>query len=147
MKIKRGRVVSISYLIRDNSGEIVEYNDAPITYPHRGEHDVFPQIEEALEGKKPGDQVTVTIKAADAFGTHDPSLTFTDDIENSPPEMRYIGAEMDAESPSREVLHFRVTEIKDGKITIDANHVLAGKDLTFEVTVAKVKKPNWQDLV
>ena len=139
-------MVSISYVVRDGSDHIVEYSDLPVTYLHGGKHELFPQIERALEGKKIGDEVTVKLASKDAFGPHDPQLTFTDDIENSPPELRFVGAELDAESGSREVLHFRVTEINDGKITIDANHVLAGLDVTFVVTVTEVRNPDEQEL-
>ena len=139
MKITKGKLVSVSYLIRDVSGAIIESNDVPITYPHGGDHELFPQIEAALEGKSTGDQVNVFVRAVDAFGPHDPNLTFTDDLENAPEEMRMIGAEMAAENGDGKVLDFRVTEIANGKITIDANHVFAGKDLTFEVTVTDVQ--------
>ena len=141
MKVTKGKLVSISYQIRDDNDQVVEHNDVPVDYLHGGQHDVFPEVEAALEGKSTGDEVTVRIPAADAFGPHDPSLTFTDDIENSPPEVRFIGAEIDLENASREVLHFRVTRIEDDKITIDANHVFAGMDLTFLVTVQNVKDP------
>lgn len=136
--ISNGKEVTLSYMIRSASGEILEYNDMPVTYQHGGNSDLFPEIELALEGKREGDEVTVEIPWAQAFGPHDPGLTFTDELENSPPEMRYIGAEMAAENASGEVLEFRVTQISDDKITIDANHPLAGKDLVFVVTVKAV---------
>ena len=92
--------------------------------------------------KPRADQVAVPIKCEDAFGSHDPGLTFTDDIENSPQELRYVGAELEAENESGEVLHFRVTHVSDDKITIDANHPLAGQDLDFTVTITEVLEPS-----
>ncbi len=90
--------------------------------------------------------MTVKLAAAEAFGPHDPGLKFTDDIKNSPPEIRFIGGEMDAEDGSRNILHFRVTKIEDGKITIDANHILAGQDLTFVVTITEVRDPTAEEI-
>ena len=139
MEISHGKSVSISYLIKNGSGSIVECSDVPITFVHGGQHELFPQIEEALTGKSVGDQVEVKLEPEEAFGVHDPGLVFTDLIENAPPEVRRLGAELDAESASGKVLHFRVTEIKDGKITIDANHLLAGQTILFNVTVEEVK--------
>ncbi|NKB76627.1 MAG: peptidylprolyl isomerase [Gammaproteobacteria bacterium] len=145
MKISKGTVVSIAYLIKDDKENIVEYRDVPLSYFHGGKHELFDQIETALEGKKEDDEVTVNLPWQQAFGPHDPSLTFTDDIENAPPEMRQLGAEMDAESGSGEVLHFVVTQIENGKITIDANHVLAGKDISFLIIVKEVREATAQE--
>lgn len=136
--ITSGKEVTLSYLIRGADGDILEYSDMPVSYRHGENSDLFPEIERALEGKRAGDEVTVEIPWARAFGPHDPGLTFTDEIDNSPPDLRYVGAELAAENAAGEVLEFRVTRIADGKITIDANHPLAGKDLVFAVTVKTV---------
>ena len=137
--------MSISFLIKDDQDNIVEYRDVPISYYHGGKHELFDQIEVALEGKKKGDEVTVNLPWQEAFGPHDPGLTFTDDIENAPPEMRCLGAKMDAESSSGDILHFVVTKIENGKITIDANHVLAGKDVSFLITINDIRSPTEQE--
>ena len=144
--IRRGKFVGFTYSIKDDQGEIVEHSDMPITYIHGGRHEIFPQIETALDGKKLDDLIEVPISSKDAFGAHDPSLTFTDDIANAPEEHRVVGAELDMQNAKGEALHFVVTEIKDGKITIDANHPLAGKDITFVVKVREVREPTGEEL-
>ena len=74
-----------------------------------------------------------------AFGKHASDLTFVDDLTNSPVEHRFVGAELEMHNDKGGVVHFRVTEIADGKITIDANHLLAGKDITFIIKVCEVR--------
>ena len=96
--VKRGKLVGFTYSIKDQQGEIVEHSDMPITYVHGGRHQIFPQIETALDGKQYDDLVEVPIACKDAFGQHDPSLTFTDDINNAPEEVRFVGAELDMET-------------------------------------------------
>ncbi len=145
-KISRGKFIGFTYSIKDDAGEIVEHSDLLITYIHGGWHEIFPQIETALDGKNLDDLVEVPIAYKDAFGEHDPSLTFTDDLANAPEEHRFIGAELDMQNDKGEALHFRVTEITDGKITIDANHPLAGKDITFVVKVREVRKATAEEL-
>lgn len=140
MNIVAGAAVCISYSIKDNEGRILEQSDVPINYVHRGKHDLFDEIEHALEGRSKGEEVSVFIKAENAFGLHDPNLTFTDELDNAPIDIRYLGATFDAENSSGEVRHFVVTKIEDGKITIDANHIMAGKDLTFLVKVEDVRE-------
>ena len=144
--IHRGQLVGFTYFIRDTSDEILEYSDLPITYIQGGEHDVFPQIETALAGKRLDDVVEVPILCEDAFGEPDPGLTFTDDLANAPEDYRFVGAELDIEDDQGEVLHFRVTGIEGDQITVDANHPLAGKDITFVVTVREIREPTSEEL-
>ncbi|KAA3632356.1 MAG: peptidylprolyl isomerase [Proteobacteria bacterium] len=139
--VRCGKLVSFSYSIINAKGVVVENSDQPITYRHGSATEVFPQVVEALEGCAVGDEVTVRLAPAQAYGDTDPDLTFTDDIDNAPPEARYVGAEVEAENDRGEVKQFRVTRIGDGKITADANHPLAGETVTFRVAVAEVRDP------
>jgi FKBP-type peptidyl-prolyl cis-trans isomerase SlyD len=81
----------------------------------------------------------VTLGPAEAFGAHDAKLTFSDDLENVPPELRQVGMEFEAQSPKGEAMLFRVTRIENGKLTVDANHPLAGQTVTFVVTVQDIR--------
>ncbi len=144
--IKTDMVVSFTYVIRDNSGEICEYRDLPVAYIHGGQSPLFPQIERALEGRPVGHRAVVTLSAREAFGEHDPSLTFTDALDNVPDELRYAGAEFEAENEQGDRRQFRVTKIEDGRLTVDANHPLAGKALTYEVTVVGIRQASDEEL-
>jgi len=141
------KLVSIAYTIRDSHGEIVEHSDVPISYIHGlNDEQLFRKIEQALEGLAVDEKVEVHLLASEAFGERDPDLMFTDQIDNAPEELRYVGAELDAESDNGEVLHFRVTHIKDDEITIDANHPLAGEDVTFVLRVTEVRDPTLEEI-
>jgi FKBP-type peptidyl-prolyl cis-trans isomerase SlyD len=137
--VRKGTDVSISYVIHNERGEIVEVHDLPVAYVHGAGRDLFPRIEQALEGRAVGDRVAVELPPAEGFGDHDPYLTFTDDLESTPPEIRCLGAEVQAANERGEERTFRVTRITDGKLTVDANHSLAGQTVRFVVTVAAVR--------
>lgn len=137
--VERHKVVSITYRIKDQSGEIVEINDLPVEYVHGGASDLFPKIEQALEGRRIGGSVTVTLVPEEAFGGHDPKLTFTDELENAPPELRQVGMQFEAQNAKGETINLVVTHVGNGKITVDANHPFAGKTITFEVTVQAIR--------
>jgi FKBP-type peptidyl-prolyl cis-trans isomerase SlyD len=140
LTVAPGRVVSFTYLIRDDeTGEIREYRDLPYSYVHGTGSGMIPKIAQALESCRSGDQVSVTLSAEEGFGSHDPNLTFTDELENVPPELRFVGAELEAESESGERRQFRVTRIADGKLTVDGNHPFAGRRLRYEITVTGVR--------
>lgn len=138
-RIETGKAVFITYMIRDARGEIFEMSDVPIGYVHGAGGRLFETIETALEGKGVGDRVEVTLSPEEGFGYPNPELQFTDDIENVPEELRHLGAQLQAENDKGEVLDFRVTQIDDGTVTVDANHPLAGQRATFLVTVVAIR--------
>jgi len=137
--VTKNKVVSLIYVVRNEKGEIFEYRDLPVSYVHGSGADLFPKIEQALEGRAVGDRVAVQLTPADAFGDRDPKLTFTDDIENAPPELRRVGAEFEAQNAKGESILLTVTRIEGDKITVDADHPLAGQNISFEVTVQEIR--------
>jgi FKBP-type peptidyl-prolyl cis-trans isomerase SlyD len=137
--VAKNKVVSLIYVVRNEKGEIFEYRDLPVSYVHGSGADLFPKIEQALEGRAIGDRVAVQLTPADAFGERDPKLSFTDDIENAPPELRRVGAEFEAQNAKGESIMLTVTRIEGDKITVDANHPLAGQNISFEVTVRDIR--------
>lgn len=138
-RVEKDRVVYISYVILDVSGEVLEQHDLPVGYVHGARGALIQKIETALEGKAAGDQVEVTLEPEDGFGPHRPELTFTDDIGNVPEEHRFLGSEVEFENERGESMLFRVTRIENGRLTIDANHPLAGKSLRYRVRVEAIR--------
>ena len=137
--IGASKVVSFTYSIVDESGETLEQSDLPISYVHGGKHDLFEKIEQELEGAVVGDTIEVSLTPEEAFGPHDPDLTYTDDVDNVPPEFRRIGAEVEMMNDQGETKKFTVTRIEDGKLTVDGNHPMAGKAITFNIRVATIR--------
>ncbi len=144
--VAKNKVVAISYALRTETGGVFEIRDIPVSYVHGGVSDLFPKIEQALEGKGVGERVSVTLTPEEGFGAHDPKLTFTDELGNAPPELRQVGKEFEAENARDESMVFRVMHVGDDKITVDANHPLAGRTVTFEVTVQDVRAATAEEL-
>ena len=117
----------------------MEQSDVPIGYIHGGYSELIDKVEAALEGCKVGDSVDVQLSEAESLWAYDPSLTFTDDVENVPEQFRHIGAQVQMANDAGETKTFFVTEIKDGKLTVDGNHPLAGKAITFHVEVKSIR--------
>lgn len=146
-RVAPNKVVSITYTIIDDTGELRERVDLPVSYLHGGRSNLFPQIEQALHDKCVGDVVSVRLAPEEGFGPHNPGLTFTDDLENVPEELRFLGAELEGQNAQGATMKFVVTEIRDGRLTVDANHPFAGKTVTFEVTVAGVRNASPEELM
>ena len=140
MTIAKDKVVSIEYTLTDDQNEVLDSSEGmgPLEYLH-GRNNLIPGLEKELEGKKAGDTLKATIAPADAYGEYQDELVveversqFPDDVEVTE------GMQFEAGGPdgSRVVT---VTEVNDAKITVDANHPLAGETLHFDVKVVAVR--------
>lgn len=144
--VEKHKIVSLTYVLRDERNNIFEYSDLPVAYLHGSGSELFAKIEESLVGRKAGDKVVVTLAPSEGFGERNPALTFTDDIENVPPELHRVGFQFEGQNARGESLQFTVTHIEDGKLTVDANHPLAGQTVTFEVTVHDIRDPSGEEM-
>lgn len=104
-----------------------------------GEGEFLPAFEEEILGMEVGETKTFTIPAEDAYGPHYDALVFTidrselpEDKELKPGQMLQVG---DKESLLMRALVVNVTA---SNVTLDANHLLAGEDLTFKVELVKI---------
>ena len=138
-KITNNKFVSLVYTITDEDENILERIDMPIQYIQGVKSQVIEKIETALDGHKEGDLVQVTLSPEEGFGAHQPELTFSDDINNVPPQFHTIGAEVEFQNDQGESKIFRVTDISDGKLTVDGNHPFAGKNITYNITIREVR--------
>ena len=104
-----------------------------------GVRQVIPGFEEAVVGMAPGDSKVVNIPAAEAYGEYRqemvaefPRSEIGDDIQLEE------GLVLSAQGPNGEQLHFSVVSFNDENVTLDGNHPLAGKDLTFDIELVEI---------
>ncbi len=137
--IKPGKYVALTYTIVDEKGDVVEQHDVPLGFVYGSDTELIGGMDKAVVGKRAGERVEVSVPPEQGFGPHDPSLTFTDSIDNVPPQFRSIGAEVQMQNDQGEAKSFYVTRIEDGQVTVDGNHPLAGKALTVRVSITEVR--------
>jgi peptidylprolyl isomerase len=104
-----------------------------------GEGTLIPSVEETLTRMQPGEERTVTIPPERAYGPYQPELLravaraeFPEDLE---PE---VGQELQVRQGDA-VIVMRVAEVSDEQVTIDANHPLAGKNVTFDLELLEIR--------
>jgi len=93
---------------------------------------VIPGLEEAAVGLSAGEERTVRIPPADAYGEYDPERVREYDAETfaaMTDQEPAIGLHVEAENG----LHGDVTAVADGTVEVDFNHELAGRTLVFEL--------------
>jgi peptidylprolyl isomerase len=104
-----------------------------------GGGDFFPQIEEALVGMAPGEKKSVTIPAEEAFGEYDETKVFTVPRSDMPEDLKpEIGDQLVLSNDDDEEMGVTVTGVSDDSVTFDANHPLAGEELTFELQLVEI---------
>ncbi|MFP4469248.1 MAG: FKBP-type peptidyl-prolyl cis-trans isomerase [Bacteroidota bacterium] len=147
MKIGKDKVVGIHYTLKDNSGNVLDssVNREPLQYLH-GHGNIIPGLEEALEGKQPEDNLTVTVQPEKAYGKHNKEMVYTMDRSKfDDPQNIQKGMQFQAQFDEGTQL-LTVIDIKGDDIVLDANHPLAGRVLNFDVEVTDVREASKEEI-
>jgi len=140
-------VVTLDYklIVEDEMLESTEDGE-PILFI-QGIGQIIPGLENALYGMEVGDQKTVVIQPEDAYGEYDPeSLQEAKKEEFSEEVPLDVGTFLDLEDDEGDVLSAQVIAAEEDTVTLDFNHPLAGKTLTFEITVADLRTASEEEL-
>ncbi len=104
-----------------------------------GEGTIIPTLEEAIVGMAVGDTDTVNIAAEDAYGPRREEAVQTIERSMIPEEVELsVGGQVQATAPNGQQLVLTVVEMTDASVTLDANHPLAGQDLTFDIELVEI---------
>jgi FKBP-type peptidyl-prolyl cis-trans isomerase SlyD len=140
MQIAKDKVVSLEVRLSDVHGNLIQQSAEAVQYLHGGYEGIFPLVEEALQGKAPGEDIEVRLEPEDAFGEYDAELVQLARRAQFPPELE-IGMQFEQEGgPENELLIYTVTDIAGGEVVLDGNHPLAGMALNFACTVVAVRE-------
>ena len=104
-----------------------------------GEQTIIPTLEQAVVDMSVGDTKTVKIAAEDAYGSRHDEAVQTVERSMIPEGVKLtIGGQLQATAPNGQQLLLTVTAIEGDQITLDANHPLAGQDLTFDIELVSI---------
>jgi FKBP-type peptidyl-prolyl cis-trans isomerase SlyD len=145
-KVEDQKVVNFIYTIIDQDGTILEQSDLALSYLHGIDGKMYDKVEKAMTGKRVGDEIRVELPPEEGFGQYDPTLTYTDDIENVPPEFHELGAEAEFEDPEGERITMLVTKLENGQIVLDGNHPFAGKTVTFVIKITDIRDASQDEI-
>jgi len=138
MKIEKNTAVTLRYKVADAKGKLIEAPKDPMVYLHGGYNNTLPKIEEALEGRVAGYQVTLNLQPEDAFGLRDESLVRSIPKSEFPPGVK-VGGQLKGRGDDGQEHIYNVVKIKGPEVLLDGNHALAGQALQFTVTVVSVR--------
>ena len=139
-EVKSGDTVSIHYTGTLDDGSMFDSSAGrdPLQFTV-GSGQVIPGFDTAVTGMTVGEKKTVTIPSDQAYGPAHPEAIQAIPRENIPEEIPLeIGLQLQAQSPQGQPIPVTVTEITETEVTLDANHRLAGKDLTFALELVQI---------
>ena len=137
---KDGNTVKVHYTGKMESGEVFDTSKdrEPLQFTLGGGN-IIPGFDKGVMGMETGEKKTITIPPDDAYGPKRDDLVANvnraDFPENITPE---IGQQLQMEQPDGTTMNVVITEMSDQKVTLDANHPLAGKTLIFDVELVEV---------
>jgi len=137
---KEGDRVKVNYTGKFEDGKVFDSSigRAPLEFTV-GAHQVIPGFENAVMGMNPGENKTVNIPADDAYGPHYDEMVMKVNRSEFPADMTPgIGDHLQLQDPNGDTMIVTVTEADDNTVTLDGNHPLAGKALTFDIELMEV---------
>jgi FKBP-type peptidyl-prolyl cis-trans isomerase SlyD len=140
MRVKLGRVISMDYIVRVDTGKVVETSSdrSPIEYLHGGGQ-ILPALERALEGLREGDQATFSIACEDAYGARKDDNVVSLPQRLFPADMKLTSGLCLYARASGASYPISIREVKEDMVVVDLNHPLAGERLFFEVNIREVR--------
>ena len=140
--IKKGDTVKVHYTGTIADGTVFDTSKErePLEFT-LGEGKLIPGFEKAVEGMGVGDSSSVTIPSDEAYGEKKDDMVI--DVERSqiPPDIKpEVGQQLQIQQKDGGAIPVVITDVTEQTVKLDANHPLAGQDLTFEIEVVEVVK-------
>jgi peptidylprolyl isomerase len=138
---KQNDTVRVHYTGRLDDGSVFDSSleREPIEFTI-GEGHVIPGFEQAVVGMNPGETKTVRILSDDAYGPYREDMVLTVERSQFPPDIEpTVGQALQVQQSNGEPFVVTVSEVSEASVKLDANHPLAGKDLTFEIQLVEIR--------
>ena len=139
-KVKKGDSVKVHYTGKLKDGTVFDTSDnkEPLEFKV-GEGKLIKGFEAAVVGMEPGESKTIQIPADKAYGPHHPEMVMTIDRKEVPSTITpKVDQMLQVRQKDGKTFAVKVTEVSEETLTLDANHPLAGKDLTFDISLAEI---------
>lgn len=139
-QVKNGDTVHIHYTGTLSDGSTFDSSQGrePLAF-QVGSGQIIPGLDAAIPGMAVGDRKTVSVPCEDAYGPVNPSMRQdiprTEFPQDVPSE---VGTRLQMQTQNGQVIPVVIVAADDNAITLDANHPLAGKDLTFDIELVAI---------
>jgi peptidylprolyl isomerase len=139
-EVKAGDTVRIHYTGTLSDGSVFDSSEGrdPLEF-EVGSGMIIPGLDVALPGMTVGDKKKVEIDSADAYGPINPEMQQAVPRDGIPADIPLEpGTQLQMQTPDGQAMPVTVLAVTETEVTLDANHPLAGKDLTFDIELVSV---------
>ncbi|MGC9371116.1 MAG: FKBP-type peptidyl-prolyl cis-trans isomerase [Paracoccaceae bacterium] len=139
-EVKSGDTVRIHYKGSLADGTVFDSSEGrePLEFTV-GSGQIIPGLDKALPGMTVGEKKTVVAEADEAYGQPDPNARQAVPRDQIPADIPLeVGLMLEMRTPQGQSMPVTVAEVTDETVTLDANHRLAGHDLTFEIELVEI---------
>jgi len=137
---KTGDTVKVHYTGKMDDGTVFDTSAErePLQFKI-GEGQLIADFEQAVVGMNPGESKTVQIPSDRAYGPHHAEMVLAVDRSEFPSDMDpKVDQRLQVQQQDGHSFAVTVTDVSETKVTLDANHPLAGKDLTFDIQLTEI---------
>ena len=141
MSVSNGDTVKVEYTGKLSDGSVFDSSEGedPLEFT-MGEGQLIPGFENAVEGMEVDEEKTVTIEADNAYGQKKDDFIQGFPKDSLPDEIpAEKGQQLQLQTQDGQAIPGMITKVTDDEITVDMNHPLAGKDLTFDIKVVDIQ--------
>jgi len=138
--VQRGDTVKVHYTGRLENGMVFDstMSSSPLIFII-GESELIPGFEEAVIGMKTGESKKVKVPADKAYGPYHKGLAMVVGHDQLPEDVEpEVGEQLEMPHEMGYQIVYTVTEVSESTVTLDGNHILAGKDLIFEIQLVEI---------
>ncbi len=137
---KQGDTVNVHYTGKLENGTVFDTSRSrhPLQFTI-GKGQVIAGFEQAVVGMNLGELKTTTIPVDQAYGQRRSDMIFTVERKQLPPDLDpKVGQRLELTQIDDQKILVTVAAVTDTMLTLDANHPLAGKNLTFEIELVDI---------
>lgn len=138
-KVKEGDTVKVHYTGTLKNGEVFDSSKdkEPLEFT-LGEGQLIPGFEKAVVGMAVGDSASIDISSDEAYGEEREDLIINVPKDQLPDDVTpQVGMQLQVNQGNGQPIPVRIKEVGETELTLDANHPLAGKDLSFEIELVE----------
>ncbi|WP_417688377.1 FKBP-type peptidyl-prolyl cis-trans isomerase [Roseibium sp.] len=138
--VKSGDTVRIHYTGTLSDGSVFDSSEGrdPLEFTV-GSGQIIPGLDNAIPGMTVGEEKTVHIPSEQAYGAKDPNAMQPVPREQFPDNIPLqVGTQLQVQTPNGQVMPVMIAEVSETEVLLDANHPLAGKDLTFAFSLVAI---------
>ncbi len=148
MPIESNQVVTINYVLTDEEGNLLDTTTGRESFSFlSGHQQILPKLEEAIQGMLIHSKKTVVLAPPDGYGEYVKEAVQVANRADFPNDVELEeGMSFMATMPDGNNQQFVIRKIEGDDVTIDFNHPLAGKTLTFEVELVDVRDATPEEL-